>query len=186
MVDDRGRDRLYGEQEIGALIQRAAEIQERAEDRSDPGVSLRELERIASEVGIDPVHLRAAAVELAGRSGTTGVSRLWGGPFVLRERRVVGGKPCLIHRRNGVRAGGPVADRRPAVGRDDPSTNRAGPDHPSSGKCVATRRATSTRSRAERVWSMSVVSAPRASAKRPVATAITGSSPSRMTAFQVA
>jgi hypothetical protein len=33
---------------------------------------------------------------------------------------------------------------------------------------------------------MSVVSAPRSSARRPVATAVTGSSPSRITAFHVA
>jgi hypothetical protein len=64
-VTDEPRNRLYTENEVGALIQRASEIQERETDEPERGLSFQELEHIASEVGIAGVHLRAAAAELA-------------------------------------------------------------------------------------------------------------------------
>lgn len=81
--------RLYTEREIGALIQRASELQERGRDRPERGLSFQELEHIASEVGISPAHLREAAEELARGSDAPGAVRLLGGPFSLREKRIV-------------------------------------------------------------------------------------------------
>lgn len=86
MTDER-RTRLYSETEIGALIKRASELQERARIEPERGVSLQDLERIAEEVGIEPVHLRTAAAELSRGIGKGLL--LWGGPFVLQDRRLV-------------------------------------------------------------------------------------------------
>lgn len=64
-------DRTYSESEIADLIARAAERQQDARRQaSGPGLTLDEIERIGSETGIDPEHLRAAAAEMdtAGRT----------------------------------------------------------------------------------------------------------------------
>lgn len=63
--------RTYSEREVSAIIERAVERQQAAEDgRGDAGLTLDEIERIGRESGIDPAHLRAAAAEIeeAGRT----------------------------------------------------------------------------------------------------------------------
>lgn len=85
--------RRYSEKEIGALLRRAAEIQasDPASRAAAAGLTLRELEEVAAEAGIDAECLRRAAAELeVGRAATLG-ARLAGAPlgFVL-ERRVPG------------------------------------------------------------------------------------------------
>ena len=65
MTDPGDRPRLYGETEIGKILQRATELQH--EEPSPPsmgGMTLAELEEIAIEAGIDPRHLRRAAMDL--------------------------------------------------------------------------------------------------------------------------
>ena len=74
-------DRVYTEEEVRALLERAAELQaqtaRQAGDR--PGLTLEELQTIASDAGLDPALLRRAAAELdePGRSlleSSTGTS----------------------------------------------------------------------------------------------------------------
>lgn len=67
MTDPTNMPRLYDEKEVGKLLERATELQ-----REDPGralapggLSLAELEEIASEAGIDARFLRRAAAEMA-------------------------------------------------------------------------------------------------------------------------
>lgn len=59
-------ERIYTEQEVFEIIERAAELQMQTarsrEDRS--GLTLSELETVAKETGLDPAHLRRAVAEL--------------------------------------------------------------------------------------------------------------------------
>lgn len=65
MTDSTNLPRLYGEQEIGRILKRATELQHQEPTApTAAGVSLAELEEIASEAGIDPRYLRRAALEL--------------------------------------------------------------------------------------------------------------------------
>ncbi|MEM6647694.1 MAG: hypothetical protein AAF730_15725 [Bacteroidota bacterium] len=60
-------DRVYSEQEIAQILQRALERQDAATEQRRSraqGLNLDELERLAAESGIDPEHLRAAALEV--------------------------------------------------------------------------------------------------------------------------
>jgi hypothetical protein len=91
MAENHIRKRLYSDKEIGSLIQRATEIQRKASESTERGLSLQEVEHIAAEIGIDPEHLRTAAVELESRLDAGEGFRFWGGPFVLDQERVVEG-----------------------------------------------------------------------------------------------
>ena len=65
-------NRTYSEKEIAALLERTAQLQaEQAEDvdRHREGLSLSELEAIASDAGLDPQFLHRAALELEHASG---------------------------------------------------------------------------------------------------------------------
>ena len=65
MNDPTNLPRLYGEQEIGRILKRATELQHQEPTApAAAGVSLQELEEIASEAGIDPRYLRRAALEV--------------------------------------------------------------------------------------------------------------------------
>lgn len=62
--------RLYSDDEVHAIFERAAARQEeatRAEEASRAGLSLEELKEIGAEAGIDPAHVALAASELAVR-----------------------------------------------------------------------------------------------------------------------
>ncbi len=65
-------ERTYSEEEVAALLERAAELHLKSADHADhkAGLTLRELEAIASEAGIDPALLRQAAQELEKPSRT--------------------------------------------------------------------------------------------------------------------
>lgn len=64
MTDREHLPRVYRDEEIGRILKRATELQHR-EPKGDPtGITLAELEEIAAEAGIDPGHLRRAAMEL--------------------------------------------------------------------------------------------------------------------------
>ena len=59
-------ERTYSEDEMAALLERAAELQAhtaRTNERS-AGLTLTELEAIAEEAGLNPEHLRQAASEM--------------------------------------------------------------------------------------------------------------------------
>lgn len=79
--------RLYDDREIGALIQRATELQESRDSRNPgSGLPLREIERIGAEIGISPADLRAAAMDLEASGSASKGQSLVGGPFEVVSR----------------------------------------------------------------------------------------------------
>ena len=65
MTDPTNLPRLYGEKEIGQILKRATELQHvEPPVPSADSMTLKELEDIAAEVGIDPAYLRRAALEV--------------------------------------------------------------------------------------------------------------------------
>ncbi len=67
--------RRYNEQEIGAILQRAGEIQGGVGAETDQaGLTMEELQRVALEVGIQPQALAEAALEVESRE--SGISRV--------------------------------------------------------------------------------------------------------------
>lgn len=90
MADEGTPHRRYDEKEVSRLLRRASELQRALPASPDPtGLTLRELEDIAAEAGIDPRLLRQAAVELE-RSGSPAAGlgpALAGAPLkILLER----------------------------------------------------------------------------------------------------
>lgn len=83
MADQPPPGRLYDDRQIGALIKRAAELQESDSHGGDRGLTLHEIERIAAEIGIAPAHLRAAAVDLESAAAGSFATRVLGGPFTV-------------------------------------------------------------------------------------------------------
>lgn len=61
-------DSNYTDQDIAAILRRAAELQASAERTADlrPGLTLKELEDVAAEAGLDPRFVRQAATERSG------------------------------------------------------------------------------------------------------------------------
>jgi hypothetical protein len=90
MNHDKAGNRSYNEKEVGRLIQRATELYERSTGESERNLSLKEIEHIASELGLPREHLQTAALELEESQNPESSFRLWGGPFVVSETRVVG------------------------------------------------------------------------------------------------
>lgn len=93
MTEPEHRPRRYAEEEVARLLERATELQrvEGSPGTVAGGLTLRELEEIATEAGIDPHHLRRAAAELEG-GGTSPRSRwswLTGAPATLLFERTV-------------------------------------------------------------------------------------------------
>jgi outer membrane lipoprotein SlyB len=90
-MSDLPATRRYDETEVSRLLKRAAELQRAAPSVPGPtGLTLSELEEIASEAGLDVTMLRRAAAELdaagAGGPATLGV-RLAGAPLrILLEQ----------------------------------------------------------------------------------------------------
>lgn len=60
--------RTYSEEEISAILKRAAELQHARGPIDSSGLSLTELEHVAAEAGIDPAYVKTAALELDERS----------------------------------------------------------------------------------------------------------------------
>ncbi len=62
--------RVYSEQEVSQILERAAERQSKTQTASpDVGLTLDDLERIAADTGLDVAHLRAAAAEVDAAGG---------------------------------------------------------------------------------------------------------------------
>lgn len=64
MTDPKHLPRVYGDKEIGRILQRATDLQHQEPTAPAAGVTLDELEEIAAEAGIDPRYLRRAALEV--------------------------------------------------------------------------------------------------------------------------
>ncbi len=84
--------RLYGDREVGLILKRATELQDTAPEPSGTGLSLKELEEIALEAGIDPAHLRRAAAEVEAGPLASGFSTVFLGtsPTISLERVIQG------------------------------------------------------------------------------------------------
>ncbi len=83
----------YGEKEISLILRRASEIQRREPSARDPaGLTLAELEEIATEAGIDPSNLRRAAAELDTLAPPDLASKLAGAPIRLWLEKTLPGE----------------------------------------------------------------------------------------------
>lgn len=87
--------RRYSEKEVGLILKRATELQRAEPSVPNPeGLTLGELEEIASEAGIDASLLRRAANELHTLQPTGLGSRLAGAPIeIVIERTIEGEMP---------------------------------------------------------------------------------------------
>lgn len=97
MAQPGERRRRYGDEEVGLILKRAAELQrqEPAAAAEGGGLSLGELEEIAAEAGIDPRYLRRAAEEVdtvAAPFRGEGVESLVGAPLTLDFERTLSGE----------------------------------------------------------------------------------------------
>ena len=95
MPDQPTPPRLYGDTEVGKILDRATELQREIPARSagGGGLSLAELEDIALEAGIDPQHLRRAAMELeTGDLGASASSMLLGDQLTLVREAIIPGE----------------------------------------------------------------------------------------------
>lgn len=93
--------RRYGDREVGLILKRATEIQDETPEPSGAGLTVRELEEIAVEAGIDAQHLRIAVAELdrgapASRIATT---LLGSSPTIALERVFQGEVPESVFER---------------------------------------------------------------------------------------
>jgi len=85
--------RRYSESEVGLILRRATEMQRAQPSAPDPaGLTLSELEDIASEAGIDPELLRRAANELHVLRPPSLGSRLAGAPMAIEIERIIQGE----------------------------------------------------------------------------------------------
>ncbi len=89
MSDPLARARRFDEREIARILERAAELQQRAplEPTDAAGLTLTELEQVATEAGIDPRHVRAAAAALDTDAPVAGA--LLGAPLRAELERTV-------------------------------------------------------------------------------------------------
>lgn len=88
--------RLYDEDEVARILKRATELhrEESTGTRSGGGLTLKDLEEIAAEAGIDPERLRRAAFEIdqGGAQGTSQWRWLVGEATTLVYERTIAGE----------------------------------------------------------------------------------------------
>jgi hypothetical protein len=94
MADAPGTTRKFNDEEVALIIKRAAELQqtEQVAQDSSNAMSLKEVEEIAKEAGIDPALVRRAAVTLDKPSEITRPSPWVGKPTRIVFERVVDGE----------------------------------------------------------------------------------------------
>jgi len=96
MSDHPGPGRRFDDEEVARILERAAELQHRA-PLAPPdisGMTLAQLEQVATEAGIDPQHVRdaAAALERETRTPALPGASLLGAPMRLELERTVEGE----------------------------------------------------------------------------------------------
>lgn len=80
-MNEASKDRTYSEEELAVILRRAVELQERPTGQvpvRSEGFSLREIQAIAREVGLDPDAVARAAATLT-PEGRSGLARVLGG-----------------------------------------------------------------------------------------------------------
>lgn len=80
--------KLYDSKEISAILKKAAEHSSADTADTPLGLSIEELQQVASEVGIDPKRIKRAAEEVDGDS-KKGETNFWGGPFAYQKQILV-------------------------------------------------------------------------------------------------
>jgi hypothetical protein len=96
MSDHPGPGRRFDDEEVARILERAAELEHRA-PLAPPeisGMTLAQLEQVAAEAGIDPQHVRDAAVALERETRTPALpgASLLGAPMRLELERTVEGE----------------------------------------------------------------------------------------------
>lgn len=93
MHEEERSSRRYSEKEVGLILRRATEFQRSEPSAADPtGLTLAELQEVASEVGIDPAYLRRAAAELEAGAGSGPWDKFLGGPLAFVLERTIPGE----------------------------------------------------------------------------------------------
>ncbi len=94
MTDQPNSPRVYGDKEIGQILKRATELQDKEpRAQSSSGLTLRELEEVAVEAGIDPRFLQRAALELdTGPTDSGFWTRVVGDELMLLRESMVPGE----------------------------------------------------------------------------------------------
>lgn len=96
MSEQPPQRRRYGDKEVGLILKRAAELQrqEPASGTEGGGLTLPELEEIASEAGIDPRYLRRAAAEVdsSTKLDSGKASIFFGAPLTIELERTLTGE----------------------------------------------------------------------------------------------
>lgn len=83
--------KLYDQNEIAAILRKAAETSPSEGDDRVTGLSIEELKELASDAGIDPAQVARAARELAEASDAP-QRGFWGGPFSFHRQTLVDGE----------------------------------------------------------------------------------------------
>jgi hypothetical protein len=83
--------KLYDRDEIGAILKKAAENSSSDGTGSHIGLTIDELQQLASDTGIDPEQITKAAAELAGDKSRND-NTFWGGPFSFNRQVLVEGE----------------------------------------------------------------------------------------------
>lgn len=83
-------ERQFSDREVSRILETAAELERR--EPAERGLSLAELERVGSEVGLDPALVRRAVREVDARGAHARAGRFLGGPTELSVERVVPGE----------------------------------------------------------------------------------------------
>jgi hypothetical protein len=83
--------KLYNRKEVGAILRKATDNPSTDDSDTPIGLSINELQQIASEAGIDPQQIARAAAEIDVVSGKN-EQTLWGGPFSFNSQVLAEGE----------------------------------------------------------------------------------------------
>jgi hypothetical protein len=94
MTELERRSRRYGDADVSRILQKAADLQmaDSLAATSREGLTLRELEAVANEVGIDPRYVRRAAAEVVGGAGPSQWTWFTGRPATIVLERCLPGE----------------------------------------------------------------------------------------------
>tara|TARA_R110002096_G_scaffold303080_10_gene498087 strand:+ start:2157 stop:2975 length:819 start_codon:yes stop_codon:yes gene_type:complete len=110
--------KLYTKKEVGEILKKAADNSSKDDSNLSDGLTIEELQQIASETGIDPEQIARAAAEIDVEVGKQAPT-FWGGPFsfnsqVLAEGEITDAQweEMLISIREFFQSNGEVATRK--------------------------------------------------------------------------
>ncbi len=86
--------KLYDEKEIGAILKKAAKNSNRENSTSPVGLSIDELQQLASDAGINPDEVLKAIAEIEDQSDKKKDESFWGGPFSFSREIELDGEIC--------------------------------------------------------------------------------------------